>query len=216
MIKTLDSLIKIWLNSQEFHSFNNGATEQELEIAENILGYRLPEDLRQLYSFSNGLELLRGNVQIYPLEEQNGYLGLTTASEKLRQWEWPIPNQLIMFGDNGSDDLYGIWIPYCNNPTYAHPVIEIGEIFEPGCMAIAGTGLIPFLVSQTAFYLQLLEAKSTLLDTMELPLSLRFDDFDEKKIAQIRKWADANIPNPLSDPYTEKLTIESLNHLFLF
>jgi hypothetical protein len=65
---------------------------------------------------------------------------LTTASEKLREWEWLIANEILMIGGNGSDDLYGIWLPDCVNPIYNHRIIGIGEIFEPGCMAIIGTG----------------------------------------------------------------------------
>jgi len=214
MIKTLDTLIEIWKVSLEHHYFNPGASELELDFAEKKLGHQLPSVLRNLYSFSNGFELLHGNVQIYPLEEHEYSLGLTTASEKLHGWGWPIASEILIIGGNGSDDLYGIWIPNCDNPKYDHPIIQIGEIFEPGCMTIVGTGLIPFLINRTAFFLQVIEAGVIPLDKMGLPMELRKDDLDESLFAEIIQWADPNLPDSCPDPYKQKLTVEDLKKLF--
>lgn len=212
----LQKLIRAWQHSATLHRFLPPASEEELQHAETILNYRLPESLRELYLFSNGAELLQGNLQILPLEAEETSMGLTTATPQLREWHWQIPSEVLVFGDDGSDSLFGIWLPEARHPKFEHPVLEIGTIFGPQCMAVVGTGFLPFLYGWTTFYLMLLEADSMALDAIELPASLRVrsDELDDEVFARLRKWADPDLPNYHPDPYRQGHDVEGLWTLF--
>ena len=48
-----------------------------------------------------------------------------------------------MFAGVGGEENFGIWLPETGNPTFNHPIIEAGEMFDEDCMGVAGTNLIP-------------------------------------------------------------------------
>ncbi len=172
-VMKLHNLIQVWRLSEKSNIFPPIATERELELAESKLGFQLPVPLRDLYRLCYGIYLLNGNLHIYPFEETEQSSGLSSASEKLRSWDWPIPNEVLVFGDNGGDELFGIWLPDTQGKVFTHPILVIGEIFEPRCMAIEATGLVPFLLGWTAYYFLLYEVENSLLDELGLPESLR-------------------------------------------
>ena len=211
----LQTLVQAWRSSEKSNLFPPGATDLELELAESKLGFQLPSTFRELYRLFNGANLLNGNLQIYPLEETDHSLGLSSGSEKLRSWDWPIPNEGLVFGDNGSDDHFGMWLPKIQGKIFNHPILRIGEIFEPRCMAIEATGLVPFLLGWTAYYSLLYEAENPLLDVLGLPEILRFnpDEMDDP-FTRIRQWADPNLPDSSPDPYSHGHDIKSLISIF--
>jgi hypothetical protein len=208
----LQDLIQVWRVSEKSNIFPPIATDRELELTESKLGFQLPAPLSDLYRLCNGIYLLNGNLHIYPLEEAEQSSGVSSASEKLRSWGWPIPHEVLVFGDNGGDELFGIWLPDTQGKVFEHPILVIGEIFEPRCMAIEATGLFPFLLGWTAYYCLLYEAESSLLDALGLPESLRFnpDEVDDTVFARLRQWADPNLPDPNPDPYRHGYDTESL------
>jgi hypothetical protein len=212
----LQDLIQVWRLSEKFNSFHRAATDHDLEIAESKLGFRLPSVLRSLYHLSNGMELLEGNLQILPLVETDSKMGLSSASDKLRSWGCPIPDEVLVFGHNGADEQFGTWLPEIKGNVFSHPIVVIGEIFEPQCMAIEATGLIPFLLGWTAYYLMLYEAESYVLDALGLPQSLRFreDEMDENVFAKLRQWADPKLLDLNPDPYRHGLDGERLKKKF--
>ena len=122
--------------------------------------------------------LLEGNLSIYPLFGSGNDLGLTNASAKLREWNWPIPMEVLVFGNNGSDDLFGLWYTGTQSHIFRCPVLQIGEIFLGPNMAVAGTDLVPFLYGWSLYYLILLEAETISLDILEAPNFLRFSAKD--------------------------------------
>ncbi len=212
----LADLIRVWILSRDHHTFMPPASEKALQRAEKELGRPIPRPLRELYRFSDGLDLFAGNLQIYPLREGEGQLGLVSASARLRAWGWPIPEEVWVFGDDGSDELLGIWLPETGREGFDHPVLLIGEIFEPKCMAVAGTSLSAFLRGWTAFYLLAYEADPMALDLLGLPESLRYgaNELDDEHFVEILRWADPGLPDPDPDPYRRGLDGEDLKRLF--
>ena len=54
----------------------------------------IPEDLRELCEEAGGTSLLAGNLNVYPLDAAApDELSVATASDPLRSWDWPVPQQ---------------------------------------------------------------------------------------------------------------------------
>jgi len=135
-----------------------------------------------------------GNLNFVPLESSDdSELTLMNLSSKLREGKWSVPEELLLFGDDGSDSQFGLWLPEGAALVDDCPVIELGETES---MAIAGTSLRRFLKGRTAYYLLLDEAPGKSLDALGLPTELRTDDPDDDDFARITKWADPGIPYP--------------------
>jgi hypothetical protein len=59
----------------------------------------------------------------YPLaspEEDDEALTLATASDLLRSWDWPVPDEMLIFGGNGQGDSFGLWA-ICAIMQWANP-----------------------------------------------------------------------------------------------
>lgn len=209
----LMSLIQAWSLSPDLNSIPAHANEHDLRSAEKRIGHRLPPSLRELYGITNGPYLLSGNLRIFPMHPAETGLGLISASEQLREWKWPIPEEVLVFADDGSEGLFGIWLPETRSEGLGHPIVEIGSVFEPECMAIAGTDLAPFLLGWTAYYSLLLEADHHVLDAIGVPPSLRDEELDDELFAQLRRWADPGLPDPYPDPYEKGHSAQQLTNL---
>ncbi|MEP7365895.1 MAG: SMI1/KNR4 family protein [Acidobacteriota bacterium] len=92
----LATLIRCWQLTAEFHSFNPGATEAEIVSVEQELGLDLPETLRELYRFSDGLDLFGGQLDVYPLRTEPNNLSLSRVTPWLRECHWPIPETVLV------------------------------------------------------------------------------------------------------------------------
>jgi hypothetical protein len=215
-LMNLSKLIQAWEISNTTCSFEKPASDRDLLQAEESLGIRLPPTLRSLYQYSDGMYLLDGNLSIYPVLGSGDNLGLTNASSKLREWGWPIPDEVLVFGNNGSDELFGIWYPDTGSQIFRCPVLEIAEIFDGPNMAVLATDLMPFLFGWSLYYLRILEADRITLDVLEIPDSMRFsaDDLDEMHFIEFRRWADPTLPDPAPDAYTGGYDAEGLRKLF--
>lgn len=233
-------LIHAWRRSADLHQLNPRASLDELQEVEETLGYPLPGPLREFYRFSNGASLLAGNLKIYTLQPQkikvakpfvNPYQptkppmteyttrGLVTETLFLREHNWPIPAEVLVFGDTGSDSLFGIWLPLTPGPTFVHPIVEIGEVFDtPKNMAVVGSSLMPFLYTRTAYYLlqDSSDADIAGLDAMGVPMSFRGrePDPDDLLYGRILQWADPNLPSFTPDPYNRGYDAEELGEIF--
>ena len=174
-VSTLSSIFDSWHTSAQLHTLNPGASDAEIATIESILERTLPAELKDLYKHTNGAYLLEGNLNIYPLDGQD--LSLAKATITYQQSEWPIPDEVVVLGNNGQGEPFGIWLSKSEDAQPA--IIEIGEIFESGSMAIVGSSLGPFLLSRTAYYLLLEEAGHEPLDVISVPMSLRSDDPDD-------------------------------------
>jgi hypothetical protein len=198
-----------WRRSAHLHTLNPGASDVELATFEQRVGWDLPAEWRELFRIANGAALLDGNVRLYPLTGTE--FSLLEASEAHRRWNWPIPEQLCLAGDNGSGDLFGLWLP--SRTPMQGAVVQTGEIFALDGLALAATSLESFLLAKTAYYLLLLEADVGALDALGLPHALRSTDPDDETWRDVLKWADPSRPTTPDDPYEARLNTGGLNAL---
>ena len=190
-------------------NLNPGATVVELKRAEKKLGRNLPADVADLYRQCNGADILGANLVINPLDGKE--LSLVQSSDFLRKAKWPIPDDAVVFGDDGSDDLFALWLPRVRDE--GPIVIAVGSIFQPGSFSIVGTSLPRFLRSRTAYYLLVEECDATAFDAIALPKRFREcdpDKLDDKVYEEIFRWSDPTLPNLPLSPYDAHLTADDV------
>ena len=221
---TIQTLFDAWIASDTLQSMEPPVTEADLRAAEAKIGSSIPPPLRELYMLCNGGWMLF-YLDFYSLEPCEHNWGLIRANEEYIERGWHIPQEIRLFADEAASDVFGVWLPCCSNPIYNHPIIEVGTIFEEGCMGVAGTNLISFLRGWAAYYLvadereelaedgEKLKAIQTALDTLGVPQSLRGNNFDDER-APFRKWADPQLPDPYGTSYSQGYTITDLKRLF--
>jgi hypothetical protein len=209
----MEEIIRAW-QASDGHVFNPAADEHALTALEQHLQLRLPPEFRRLYQFSDGASLLGGNLSYWPLRGQD--FSLWESTRFLRECHHVIPEEVLVFADNGSESLFGVWLQPTGSRVFQSPILEIGEIHEPGCMAIAGTNLVPFLRGWTAHYLLLQDDVSAeALDALGLQDELRFatEDMDDEHFALLRRWADPKLPDPDVDPYKSRYDADAFRLL---
>jgi|GEM_PF-3553557 len=206
------ALYTSWEVTSPYNVINPGASQEEIEETEEALKHKLPQSFRTLYGLTNGLSILESNLNIVPLNSDE-WFSLVNYTKQLREWEKPIPQEVLAFADNGSDGTFGIWLD--ENEFSDSPVISVGAIYEPGCMAIAGTSLFNFMLGWSAYYFLLLEVDTKALDIIQLPKKLRFKahELEDEQFAEIRKWADPRLPDFDPDPYKLRYTVSQVREI---
>lgn len=210
MAATLDQILDSWEQSASVHQVGDPAGEGEVAAVERELGRRLPEALWAIYRHANGASLFSGNLRIYPLRDPQGF-GLVDAADVFRREGWQIPEELLVFGDDGAGMAYGLWLPEGTAAGAPVPVVAVAETFEPACMAVVGTDLLPFLASISAFFVQLIDTPTPALDALGVPEPLRHPE--DPDAAALRRWADPGLGNPEADPYVHGMDAEGLRKL---
>lgn len=217
-VPDLVSILESWALSSVPEEWGQGASDAELVEAERTLKVRLPPALRGIYQVSDGLSILGGNLNFHPLEPTEERLGLTNASDQLREWNWPIPQELLVFGDNGADELFGLWLLGAADQRISSPVVEVGEIFEAKAFAVVGTDLCRFLRAWTAFYtlrdVQEETVEPEALDVLGVPNELREGADDGHLFRRFFAWADPDLPDVNPDPYKRGVTAVDLRRMF--
>lgn len=209
MTEALDRVLTAWrLTPASFELRAPPAGDGAIAGAERALGRPLPRALKALYGFGNGISALGGNLGIVPLFDEDAD-GLVDFGTSLRSWSWPIPDQVLAFGGNGADEQFGVWYPPESPPDGPIPVVMIGAVFEPACLALAGTDFERFLQAWSGYYLVLLEAPSEALDALGLPDALRRIPA-EGGMAPYFRWADPSLPDPNPDPYSRGMDAEGI------
>jgi len=218
---TIQTLLDAWKTSGAYISIEAPATDAEIQAAEQKIGATLPQPLREIYQLLNGGWMW--DLGVHQLEpDPDKELGLTEANERYIEWGWHIPQEIRLFAQMGGDKVFGIWLPICGNPIYNHPIIEVGTLpAQEGCMGLVGTNLISFVQGWSAFRLMARELDKSkevaFLDSLQVPQSLwaehHHEDPDEN-FAQLRKWADPQLPDPYGDSYSQEYTIADLKKLF--
>ena len=204
---TMEAIFRSWELSAELHNFNAAALIKDFKAFEEEVGWQLPQEWRALYAFSNGARLFYDNLNFGPLS--GGWRALIESSQSLRESGWPVPAALWVAGDNGAGDPFGLWHSGLTEKTA--PVVEIGQIFEPGCMAVAGRSLRVFLLARTAnFLLSRTDEIDTepALDALGVPAELRSGGMAWDAIA---RWADPAWKDGQDNPYAECLTVKGVN-----
>jgi hypothetical protein len=207
-----DSLRKVlaaWDASPELHSPNPGASPAGLARAQIEIGRPLPEAAVDLYREIDGGSLRHGSLNLLPLLPEGVTLALTTSSDILRSWDWPIPDELLIFGDDGTGDQLGIWLPTARD---AQPlIVQVGEIYgDDRNLAIVGDDLSAFLLARTAYSLLLLsdeEDTRAALAALDLPEHLHeLAGEEDDDLFAFLAWASPDLPDPRPDPYARGLT----------
>jgi hypothetical protein len=192
----LDDVLDAWRLSAAVHALAGPLDEDGLLAAEARLGRDLPTDLRRVYAFSDGFDGFDGNIHI------ERALKAADFAQDLRDSDWDIAPELLVFGGNGSDEHWALWYPAGASPDDPTPVIEIGEIFDGGSLALIGSSLPCFLRMVSGFHLAGRE-NSEASDAIGLPHALRRD---QDRFAPLVAWADPALPFPEPDPYVQRLT----------
>lgn len=227
----LETLFKVWRETGQEHDFRPPAQEVDLAAAEARLGFKLPEPFRQLYGFSNGLSLNAGNFTMHALIESDELGSLVSMSDQLREWEWPVPAEVLAFGANGSGEPYGLWIGPHDAERFPEPIVQIGEIFEPGCMGLWAPSLRALLLEETVCGLVLKNHQSVVAERFGLALDSLPDEamvdamveyrdptgpeFVEgaRRFRLIENWAAPDLDPAYQDPYKARLDAAALAKL---
>jgi hypothetical protein len=145
-------ILDAWAATADWHAPYPAAPPDRVTAAEHLIGRRLPQAFRELYLVHDGGSWLNGNMNLLPLDDgqEAGEGSVTRAAATFRGWEWPVPDEIVVIGDDGTGDILGLWLP---DEEERPLVVTIGAIFEPGCMGIAGQDLNAFLRARTAYYL---------------------------------------------------------------
>jgi hypothetical protein len=212
---SLDKVLAAWDASAELHSPNPGASSDGLDRAQAEIGRPLPGAAVDLYRELDGGSLLHGNLNLLPLLPEGVTLAVTTSADLLRTWEWAIPDELLIFGDDGAGDQFGIWLPTSRD---ASPlIVQVGEIYgDDRNLAIVGDDLPSFLLARTAYYLLLLrddEPTDAALDELALPDHLRELGDGDDDLFELLAWANPGLPDPRPDPYERGLTAAEVGTL---
>jgi hypothetical protein len=206
-VSSLGDLLGTW-KSVANTSIGSPASADDFAEAKREMKQPLPPAILQLYQVLNGGYLLEGNLTLYPLSRQQEGCSLTDGSGFLRRCGWDIPESLLVFADNGAGHYFAAYTGSAISP-WQCPIVEVGELFEPGCLALAGTDLLRFLVGYTAYYLLVLE-RPDLLRSLGVPTTFERVEPDDESFAALRAWADPALPNPMGDPYIDRLDPRAL------
>ncbi len=204
-------ILDAWAATPDMHDPHPAAAPDSVTAVERVIGRRLPQAFHELYLVHDGGGMLLRNLNLFPLHDESE-LSVTNAAATYRGWEWPVPDEVVLFGENGCGDPFGLWLPGAG----ARPlVVVVNAFFEPGCMGIAGRDLNAFLRTWTAYYLLLPPRGTTTagLDALDVPEELRSHDPDDAVFAQIMKWADPTLPSSSADPYEGQLTTADLHRI---
>lgn len=195
----IQQVIEAWaLSTEVSYGSTRGAAPEELAETERMLGRPLPPALHELYAIHNGGEFVRSNLGLWPLLPSDRVLNVATGSDSMREWKWPVPPELILFADDGSDGSYGLWLPEQGR---ARPlVVELGEDFEAAALAIVGDDLPSFLAGHSAFYLVNFAGDGydlePALDALGVPRELReLDLSDDADYYRFLNWTSPNLPD---------------------
>ena len=206
------AVLAAWELSAWLHEPEPPASVSDLDSAEQAIARPLPQALRDLYLQHDGGSWLGGDLVLLPLLS-GGDVSVASGSSTHRGWDWPVPDEVVIFGNDGGGEPFGLWLP----DAAARPVVvRIGQIFEPGCMGVVGEDLNAFLRAWTAYYLLLPDDGDELgpaLDALGLPELLRSDDPDDETFAQIIEWASPSLDASVNDPYEARLTTEDVRRI---
>jgi hypothetical protein len=209
-------VLAAWRAAPAINAPNPGASDADLATAAERLDRPLPDSLARLYRALDGGTMLEGNLDLFPLLSDSDKLAVTTASRLLRSWDWPIPDELVLFGAEGADDQLGLWLPIDGG---GRPiVVAVGAVFEERSFAIVGDDLPGFLLAQTAFYLLSFaddEDTAEAVEALGLPEHLRAleEHGSREERDALLAWANPALPDPHPDPYGRGLSAAELARL---
>ena len=205
-------VLRAWRAAGDLVQLREPADSAEIAAAERELGVGLPPEVRELYAACDGMRLRGGDLALHALRD-TAHLSVATASRQLREWDWPVPDELVVVGDNGGGEAFGVWVvPGARRA----PVVMMGSPGEEADLAVVGTTLGGFLAAWTAYYLPIEAdgdpAAGRFLDEIGVPEHLRGRD-DEEGLWALLAWASPGLPDPRPDPYERPLAPEEITRL---
>ncbi len=199
---SLEKVLTAWGASADLHSPNPGASPRGIERAQDDIGRPLPDEAVDLYRELDGGSLLHGNLNLLPLLPEGVTLAVTTSSDLLRSWDWSIPDELLIIGDDGNGDQIGIWLPTSRD---ARPlIVQVGEIYgDDRNLAIVGDDLASFLLARTAHCLRLLADEletGDALTALDLPEHLQGLGDSDDDLFELLAWASPRASRSATRP----------------
>jgi hypothetical protein len=123
--------------------------EEQVTEPETILDKSLPPSFREwLLVMGDRASLFDGNLQFDPLLDQPERPCIVYNLQRLNRHHWQLDHALIVFGNNGADELWAFDSAVQIGGEY--PVIEIGAIFsnEGRNYKLWNTSFVRFIYSQ--------------------------------------------------------------------
>lgn len=160
----------ILLNSEGTLEIGRKVKRDEIIRAEAILGKRLPPSFVQwLLEIGDNCYLFDGNLRIHNLlpDKEKGS-NIVEQLGTLNSANWGLDRNLIIFGSNGSDELWAFYTGYVINGEY--PIVEIGAIFSADMRdyKLWNTSFKKFITLQTIFWSRFLNPELEPLEKIEL------------------------------------------------
>lgn len=213
---TILDVLRAWALAPQHVRTTAGVSAEEVRRVQEALGLTLPEELVELYRSTDGMQLEGGDLELYPWAASEEGFGLEDASALHRQWEWGLPDELLVIGSDGSDGLFGVWAaPGARHAIVVHAFISL----EEPAMAVVGTSLASFLAAWTAYYLPLVGGESAqvaaCLDALGVPEGLREgeSDVDDEHVSALLAWASPDLPDEDPQPYERPVSSAELTRL---
>jgi hypothetical protein len=119
-MKAIESIVRSW-RATENTTLQPGASDKEMDEAARKLGRPLSNEARALYALCNGAYVTDGNFMLHPLDGDE--FSLVRASDGFRANQWPIPDEVVIFGSDGQGGSFGFWWPR----TGASPLSSMSE-----------------------------------------------------------------------------------------
>ena len=228
----MQRVIEAWKLSGEPMGLAPSVSAAEIREAEEQLGWSIPGSLRTLYELGNGFFGSFGVINLWALQSSsNKEVSLVFGTAWHRSVGWPLPEELVLFGDEGADNMYGIWMPGSSEEPI---VVECGACFEDPCMAVAGDDIPSFLLGHSADYFLTTASDfyetEPMLDVLGVPAELRSFErepmgsitapdgrelgvvyIDPEVSLRLIRWANPGLPDPEPDPYDRSWTVDQIN-----
>ncbi|MCM3659578.1 SMI1/KNR4 family protein [Georgenia satyanarayanai] len=206
-------VLRAWRAAGAHVNFGEPADEALVARAQSGLGFPLPQEVQDLWAAADGMSLASGDLVLHPLVGPE-HRGVTTASRQLREWDWPVPEELLVLGDNGAEEVIGVWVVPEARRTL---VVMMGSPSGEPDLAVLGTSLGGFLAAWSAFFLPLGDpgadpAIADCLAELGAPAPLTSPD-DEEHFLRLLAWASPDLPDPRPDPYERPLSPAELSRL---
>ncbi|HEU0121310.1 MAG TPA: hypothetical protein VFQ91_12350 [Bryobacteraceae bacterium] len=181
------------------HELGGPATASELSL--------LPPALRPLYREHNGAALFDGDLLFFlaggPPDEDGT---VQHASRLAREADWPIPQEVTLFGRDTGGEVLGVWTGPRDASKYPSPVILTGLLFEPAAHSLLATSLERYLLTTTVWHCLDTDYAETAFRLFQVPKALQAADLEEMDGEAWFAWADPALPALPGDPYEEPLT----------
>lgn len=188
------------------HELGAGAFGSELNI--------VPVPLRPLYKQINGAALFDGDLLFFaaggPPDEDGT---VQHASRLAREAEWPIPQEVVLFGRDTGGEVLGVWTGPRDAAKYPSPVVLTGLLFQPAAHALLATSFERYLLTTTVWHCFGTEYADTAFSTFHVPKALQVDELEDLEADEWFAWADPLLPALPGDPYQEPLTSAQIRKL---